>query len=533
MKPFQRLYRRRQSTRAASLAPSPTSKTARAVGRILHVFALRPYIAALVGTSFALIVSALLAVTLQQGRQEVIGRAQDNSRNVAAIVSRDIARHIELYDLSLQAAIDGATQPRIMQLDPDIRDRVLFDRAASGPDVKGMAVTAADGRIIASQGADAATADYFQSRENLLAHQRSTTSQIFMSHPYADSHEWTTIGLSRRIDALDGRFAGMAILEIRATYFQQLVDQVDVGRHGSAFITRTDGTLIARRPVTSKEVAMRIARSRTFHTMVDNETGSYIAQSPIDARVRLYTFARVPDTPLIVVVAPDLDDVLANWRPRSLIVVGLCAVLSAAFVLVCWLLARGLQQKENARKQLLSMASVDALTGLSNRRGLDIYLARAWEAAKRENHSVSAIFIDVDHFKAYNDRFGHDAGDQALRQVAVCIRAATRNAEDIAARYGGEEFVVVLPAARIEVAARVAEAIRSAVETLALPGAGATSDKLTVSLGIAACEPRGTDGGSRLLKAADDALYKAKVGGRNQVRQQIVHVQPSPRLTDC
>ncbi|MEZ2354801.1 diguanylate cyclase [Caballeronia sp. RCC_10] len=528
MKHLESLYRRRD----ALPAPNLSSRTALAVGRVLNVFALRPYVAALVGTSFALVVFALLAVTLHQGRQEVIGRAQDNSRNVAAIVSSDIGRHIELYDLSLQAAVDGAKQPRIMQLAPDIRDRVLFDRAASGANVEGMAVTGADGRIIASQGVNAVTADYFRSRENFLAHQRPTTSQVFMSHPYADSREWTTIGVSRRIDALDGRFAGMAILEIRATYFQQLVDQVEVGSHGSAFITRTDGTLIARRPVTSREVAMRIARSRTFHTMVDNQTGSYVAHSPIDGRLRLYTFARVPGTPLIVVIAPDVEDVLASWRPRSVIVVSLSAVLSAAFVLVCWLLARGLQQKEKSRKQLLSMASVDALTSLSNRRALDVYLARAWEKAKGENHPVSAIFIDVDYFKAYNDRFGHDAGDQALRLIAVCIRAAIRNAEDIAARYGGEEFVVVLPGARIEAAARVAEAIRSGVEALALPGAGATSDKLTVSLGIAACEPQGTQDASRLLKAADDALYKAKREGRNQVRQQSIHVQPAAVLTD-
>jgi diguanylate cyclase (GGDEF)-like protein len=128
----------------------------------------------------------------------------------------------------------------------------------------------------------------------------------------------------------------------------------------------------------------------------------------------------------------------------------------------------------------------DPLTGLHNRRSLDAALADEWERLQRGNDgSLSMLFIDADHFKQYNDRYGHAQGDTALRFLAECIRAHTRRRGDLAARYGGEEFVAVLPDTDESGAATVAEAIRGAVERNCLDGFDATMPAFTVSIGCA------------------------------------------------
>ena len=125
--------------------------------------------------------------------------------------------------------------------------------------------------------------------------------------------------------------------------------------------------------------------------------------------------------------------------------------------------------------------------------------------------------LDADHFKAYNDQYGHPAGDEVLRTVAGCIRKAARRPTDLAARYGGEEFAMLLPGSDAIGAAGVAEAIREAVAALNLPHAGSPTGFVTVSIGVAAIMPALAEGSAVLLRMADRALYDAKRQGRNHV----------------
>jgi len=168
-------------------------------------------------------------------------------------------------------------------------------------------------------------------------------------------------------------------------------------------------------------------------------------------------------------------------------------------------------------ERLETVAAMDGLTGLANRRTLDRVLSREIRRAARRKIPVAIALIDADHFKLYNDRYGHQAGDQCLKAIAKVLHQASRRPNDLAARYGGEEFAMVLPDTTVVGAMRVAEDIRKAVRALEIPHAGSVKRLVTVSVGVAAVVPEKGGEEEILLKAADEALYEAKKQGRDQV----------------
>jgi diguanylate cyclase (GGDEF)-like protein len=170
-----------------------------------------------------------------------------------------------------------------------------------------------------------------------------------------------------------------------------------------------------------------------------------------------------------------------------------------------------------ANARLEQLARVDGLTGLLNRRAFDELLEGECRRAARQQSDLGLLMLDVDAFKAYNDRYGHPAGDACLRTVAETVRRTMRRAGDVAARYGGEEIVIVLPGATLEATLAMGEAIRAAVEDLALPHvASPVQPTVTVSIGAAAASGRAL-APEELVKEADIALYAAKQAGRNRV----------------
>jgi diguanylate cyclase (GGDEF)-like protein len=161
-------------------------------------------------------------------------------------------------------------------------------------------------------------------------------------------------------------------------------------------------------------------------------------------------------------------------------------------------------------------AKQDALTELGNRHLLATRTEELW-ARSGDAQSAAVIMLDIDHFKLFNDRYGHVAGDLTLKRVAACVRAELRHGDDTAIRYGGEELLVLLPNADLSDAVRVAERIRRSVEALAIPHEGLSVRRIvTASLGAAAAR-RSSVAPPELIAAADSALYAAKRNGRNQV----------------
>lgn len=173
-------------------------------------------------------------------------------------------------------------------------------------------------------------------------------------------------------------------------------------------------------------------------------------------------------------------------------------------------------QLEIANTALEEMATIDPLTGVANRRRFDVFIQQEWLRAHRSREPLSLLLLDADHFKAYNDRYGHQAGDEALRQIASVLRTAVHRVTDLAARFGGEEFTIVLADTGGEGAVRVAETIRAGIEALRIPHVGSPEGVVTVSLGVATANDAHA-GVSDLIGASDRALYEAKNRGRNRV----------------
>ena len=183
---------------------------------------------------------------------------------------------------------------------------------------------------------------------------------------------------------------------------------------------------------------------------------------------------------------------------------------------------------ESVNRQLETLSITDALTGLANRRRFDSYWTQEWQRAVRQGTPLAVIMIDVDHFKNYNDHYGHLSGDECLRQLGALLHVTIRRAGELAARYGGEEFVVALPGATAQQAADTAAALLAAVQGAQIPHAASpVSNIVTISLGVATGFPNAGDERGRLITLADDALYQAKHRGRNCIVMTEMKRPPS------
>ena len=172
---------------------------------------------------------------------------------------------------------------------------------------------------------------------------------------------------------------------------------------------------------------------------------------------------------------------------------------------------------KRARDLLHEQALVDGLTGVGNRRRFDAQLARAWRAARRGHRHLALAMIDVDHFKRFNDRYGHARGDECLKAVARALAGAAKRPHDLVARYGGEEFACVMPETDAAGALEVARRFLDAVVALDLPHEDAPEGRVSVSVGVAAMRPDAAHEPEELVRRADAALYRAKAAGRNRV----------------
>ncbi len=173
---------------------------------------------------------------------------------------------------------------------------------------------------------------------------------------------------------------------------------------------------------------------------------------------------------------------------------------------------------ESLAERLEKLSALDGLTGIANRRRFDQTLQREWSRALRSQKPLALVLGDIDYFKEYNDRYGHQAGDAALRQLAQLLERSARRGGDLAARYGGEEFTLLMPETTLSQAVKMADLVRESLQQLGVPhDASKAAHVLTASFGVTAMVPTEESSPAQLVKAADDALYAAKAQGRNIV----------------
>jgi diguanylate cyclase (GGDEF)-like protein len=170
-----------------------------------------------------------------------------------------------------------------------------------------------------------------------------------------------------------------------------------------------------------------------------------------------------------------------------------------------------------ANRELENLSRQDGLTGIANRRCFDAYLLAEMRRASRERQAISLVLADVDYFKAYNDYYGHQAGDDCLRRVGSALKSVVRRPADLVARYGGEEFALVLPVTVMEGAVDVAKSLARAIEEMSIPHErSGVSGRVSISQGIASLVPATSTMPESLIELADQALYQAKQQGRNR-----------------
>lgn len=466
-----------------------------------------------------LAIVAIVSYLLARERDSVEQSAKRSSSNIVQLIESDILRNVELYDQSLRRLIWAVQHPDLLQVRSQLRQQILFNQTFAAPvrgnilwlDAKGE--VRGDSLNVVPRQASLADSVAFQ------AHRDNPGLGLFISPPFQarwGNLDWC-ISFSRRISRTDGEFAGLAMGVLRLSYFSQLFERLDIGTDSSINLLNTDGQLLARQPSRPQAplIGSDFSARANFQRILSEHSGSFTAPSGASGAQRMYTFARVGDLPLIVLVAHSTDEVFQSWRRTAALVSVATGILCIGILWLTLLLARELRRRHDAEQGLAALAATDSLTGLANRRQLDQVLRQEWARAQRNRQPLAILMVDVDHFKAYNQRHGHAGGDHALREVARTIERCIRRPADLAARYGGEEFQVVLPETELSGARLLAERIRASVQQM--PSFDSDARPVTVSIGIGLYTPGTQQDLAGLLGTADEALYRAKANGRNRV----------------
>ncbi|MCJ2136085.1 sensor domain-containing diguanylate cyclase [Methylobacterium sp. J-026] len=452
-------------------------------------------------------------------RQDARDKAEQTSKNLLQVLEHDIARNIELYDLSLRAVVDNLKAPGVDRISPELRQLVLFDRAATAQDMGVMLVLDENGSSIIDAGAVPSRNVNNADRAYFQAHKAQANLGLVISEPLVSHLTGARmLVLSRRIDKPDGSFGGIVLGTLNLSYFTRLFSQLDLGRDGAINLYLRDGTRVMRHPYSEADIGVNIAGAPTFEGFLREHNGSFVETSTRDGIERHYTFTRIGDLPLILNVALSTDEIEADWRVKALTIGVIVLMLCGLTIALSLLFGRELRRREVIQAELAKLSLTDALTGLPNRRAFDDAFARASGGARHSGKPLSLLIVDADHFKRFNDRYGHQVGDQVLQGLARCLSDSVHRPHDLVCRVGGEEFAVLLPDTDLVGAFRIAEKVHAEVSALAVGSAGIGAGAVTVSIGLAASVPAATEvtALADLYRLADEALYEAKAGGRNQ-----------------
>jgi diguanylate cyclase (GGDEF)-like protein len=451
--------------------------------------------------------------------------------NLAQTLASQAQSSIKQADTLLFALVDrlendGIEQGRLHRL-----QRLLSAQRSELSQIHGLFVYDEKGQWVAnSNGAEVGVANN-SDREYFIFHRDHPDRgpHIGPSIRSRSSGEWI-MTVSRRVNHPDGRFAGVALATIYLSHFLQLYDSIDMGSNGVINLIADDASIIVRRPFNEADIGANLAKSPLFTQLLPTAAaGTATIKSVIDGVERVVGYRRVEDYPLIVFAALNKEEVLAGWRKQSMLSAGIVLLLLGFLGVLGYRLIKLMKQQDRIQFELLGtqdrllelnrnlelLALEDALTGLANRRQFDLFIHSEMGRARRNQTGLALLMIDVDHFKAFNDQYGHLAGDECLRKISAIIVANIQRPGDLAARFGGEEFAVVLPGTDYVGAFLVAEKVRHAVQAAGLEHSKSPDGRVTVSVGVCGYDPASQTRTEDLIGAADKALYVAKASGRN------------------
>jgi diguanylate cyclase (GGDEF)-like protein len=513
-----------------------------------------------------LVVIALAPIVLERVSGLQVGRA-DRIR-LTETTMRDLAKHgAEVYGrmLTLARTVMGAAALTLSngKVDQQSCGPLMQDLHRGSDVIESLSIASRDGRILCSNepalvGLVLGDRTYFK---DAVASGQFTVSGLLMSRAF---HR-PIVAAALPKQSVDQAAAFVVISPLNLSWIEGFLSDALKGRNITASIVDRDGILVARYPQSEHVADTDIARTALFAKIASGED-SFLT-TDLDGTDRIFAAARLGDNAYLV-VGLDRAQVLANIN-RQINVAYVVIASAVLFALVgAWWgserfvlrplralaakaarygegdyslsaaafkwppefaplnqalegMAQQLAARENVlieeNRQLETLAQLDGLTGVANRRSFDARLRAEWSASARTGHPLSLLMIDVDHFKRFNDRYGHPSGDACLKAIAACLSKGGLRWNDFIARYGGEEFAVVLPSLPAPAAMDVAERLRLAVFDLALENNQSPVGRITVSIGVAALVGDGSQDAGALIEAADAALYNAKRRGRNIV----------------
>jgi len=370
-------------------------------------------------------------------------------------------------------------------------------------------------------------------RRFFLHHRDNPSHDIFIGPPIRSQStgEWV-LTISRRFEDQQGAFAGAIIVTLGIENFLDLFGKIDIGKQGVIALATARGQLLVRYPFREQNMGQDYSRSPNFLRYFSGlASGTATFHSGIDGTERLYAFRRNDRYPVFITVAQGKNEALSAWRRQALLTAGVVLSLLAAIMVIGWRLIQAIRLRVQAEASLLAareellqangqlqrLATQDALTGLANRRHFDDALAREFRRAAREAAPLSLLLVDLDHFKRFNDSYGHVAGDACLKSVCAQLALSAQRPGDLAARYGGEEMGIILPHTDLSGAMHIARQLQQRIQALDIAHHASLLGRVTVSIGIATLQGEpGPRSPVELVEAADRALYRAKAAGRNR-----------------
>ena len=451
-------------------------------------------------------ICASVMLDMRHGEEEL---ARQTLENLASSIDADISRNVELYDLSLRAVASNMVLPEIRDVSKPIRHLILFDHAATAKFFGAIQVFDASGNLTIDAASLDPRPENRSDEEYFTVHRDNPNVGLFISRPMLHRGAYAIV-LSRRITGLDGSFQGVVAGSLRFTYFHELFSRLQLGEGDTICVLRSDRTIIMRRPFDLDVIGKKLGdMPRGKNPTMGTANTTFSGMGPVDDVPRLYVRG-ASTSPLTVIVGKPVNDVFALWYTEAIRIGAIMIALIGFTLAVTLFLAREIRRRADAEDKLEELATTDALTGLKNRRKFDEAIDSEWRRARRHRTPLSLLMIDADHFKTYNDTYGHQAGDQVLIGIAICISDSIKRAGDCAVRYGGEEFAVLLPVTASADAMMIAETIRRKVQ-------GWSDEPVisTVSVGIASVTPQAGTDWADFVNAADKALYAAKAAGRN------------------
>lgn len=466
---------------------------------------------------------------------------------------------------------------------------LLKSIAEPEPWIRALSVANREGRIVCSSLPEAVGLDISQ-----RAHFTNSvkTGTFFVGDYFMGTRDKTPLIIASLPQRnADGSLESVVLATLDLKWIGQIASALAVRQGSIMLLVDGKGTVLAHEPNPANWIGRQLGDHPLVKSLLAQPEGVVTAAS-LDGVRRIFAFVQLPGTSAHVAIGFDEKEVLTRANSAMWLAFTELGIVTFLVLLCIWfgaerLLVRPIrvlaetagrigrgedkthaanlplatefiplavalddmtdkleareQELRDINTQLRELAQLDSLTGLANRRTFNAHLFTEWKLALKRRQPISALMIDVDHFKAFNDRYGHVQGDTCLRKVGEALKACTRSRTDtavpanpearlalahpaalgrdtqLAARYGGEEFAVLLPGADLEAATRVGERIRAAIEELLIAHAGAPWGFVSISVGVASIVPGERASPQELTETADACLYEAKQRGRNTV----------------